>query len=100
MTTRSRDSKITIGQSKMHQQVFILSLIYFVGTYTCLAPLKPQSLEQWLEFIGLSQYLENFTKGGFTTMNMLDYVDTDVLDDMKITSVLHRKVIINNCKSL
>lgn len=59
---------------------------------------KPQTLEEWLESLRLLQYLDNFIDGGFADMSMISYVDVDVLKDMGVTSVLHQKVILNNCK--
>lgn len=91
-----------IGQNRMQSsQVFISSFYLVLITYAhSVTPsvIKPKTLEQWLESICLPQYTTNFSKGGLTSLDMLAYVNSDVLDDMGIKSVLHRQIILSKCK--
>ncbi|KAM8953589.1 ephrin type-A receptor 3-like isoform 2-T2 [Pelodytes ibericus] len=58
------------------------------------------TIEQWLEAIKMSQYIEHFTMAGYVTLDSVIYLNTSELNRIGITLAGHQKKILSSAQNL
>ncbi|XP_053565724.1 LOW QUALITY PROTEIN: ephrin type-A receptor 3-like [Bombina bombina] len=58
------------------------------------------TLEEWLEAIKMSQYIENFTVAGYVTLDSLMYLNNSELNKIGVSLVGHQKKILASVQNL
>ncbi|XP_041419444.1 ephrin type-A receptor 3 isoform X2 [Xenopus laevis] len=58
------------------------------------------TVEQWLEAIKMSQYIDNFTMAGYVTLESVLYLSSNELSKMGITLAGHQKKILASTQNL
>ncbi|XP_063298297.1 ephrin type-A receptor 3-like isoform X2 [Pelobates fuscus] len=58
------------------------------------------TIEQWLEVIKLSQYIEHFTMAGYVTLDSVMYLNSSELSRIGITLAGHQKKILSSIQNL
>ncbi|CAH2246341.1 ephrin type-A receptor 3-like [Pelobates cultripes] len=58
------------------------------------------TIEQWLEVIKMSQYIEHFTMAGYVTLDSVMYLNSSELSRIGITLAGHQKKILSSIQNL
>jgi hypothetical protein len=69
-------------------------------TYLFYVALRPETMDEWLDSVGLSQYKDVFKKDGITGLNMLAFLDLRGLEYMEITQPIYQNILLNGCKQM